>query len=100
MPATDGVLRAFFSTVVVDLLVRHGDDAQLPLHFERVRDADGQEVEITRSTHNFANVYREMLLQICSEYPALGDFRVLTDAEIRFFYDGLRGRLKHITKPR
>ncbi len=41
-----------------------------------------------------------MLIQICLDYPSLGDFRVLTDAEIRFFYDGIRTRLKHLTKPK
>jgi hypothetical protein len=41
-----------------------------------------------------------MLLQVCREYACLGDFRQLSFDEIRFFYDGMRGSLKHWTKPR
>jgi len=40
-----------------------------------------------------------MLLQIMRDYPALGDWRELTAAEIRFFYDGLRAELKKATRP-
>lgn len=39
-----------------------------------------------------------MLLQACLDYPGVGDFRVLTDAELRFFYNGLRPTLKQRTK--
>jgi hypothetical protein len=43
-------------------------------------------------------VYREMLLQACLDYPGIGDFRVLTDAELRFFYNGIRQNLQQRTK--
>lgn len=40
-----------------------------------------------------------MLIQVCLDYQgAIGDFRVLTDAEIRFFYNGIRSALKQRTK--
>lgn len=39
-----------------------------------------------------------MLLQVCLDYPGVGDFRVLTDAELRFFYNGIRPSLKMRTK--
>jgi hypothetical protein len=81
-------------------VVRSGEDARLPLHIHRTSGADGNEVETAWSTHTFQNVYREMFMQVCVDVPSIGDFRVLTDAEIRFFYNGLRGRLKHATKPR
>lgn len=42
-------------------------------------------------------VYREMLLQICSDYPGLPDPRELSLTEIRFFYGGLRPGLKKHT---
>jgi hypothetical protein len=45
-------------------------------------------------------VYGEMLLQICRDYPGLPDPRTLTACEIRFFYEGLRGELRHATKPK
>lgn len=45
------------------------------------------------------NVYREMLLGICSFYPGLPDPRTLTLSEIRFFYDGMRDSLKEATAP-
>ena len=38
-------------------------------------------------------VYRQMLLQIMMDYPALPDFRTLTASEIKFFYDNLRPSL-------
>lgn len=39
-----------------------------------------------------------MLLQVCLEYPGVGDFRLLTDSELRFFYNGIRKSLKQRTK--
>jgi hypothetical protein len=57
------------------------------------RDAKGV------ALHTFEPVYREMLLQVCLDYQGgIGDFRSLTDAEIRFFYNGLRPTLKQRTK--
>lgn len=38
-----------------------------------------------------------MLLQICSDYPGLGDPRELSLTEIRFFYNGLRSTLRKHT---
>lgn len=46
------------------------------------------------------HVYREMLLQICRDYPGLPDPRTLTMSQIRFFYEGLRSELLEATKPR
>jgi len=45
-------------------------------------------------------VFREMLLQICRDYPGLPDPRTLTMSEILFFYEGLRGELHSRTKPK
>lgn len=50
--------------------------------------------------HTLPVVLREMLLQICREYPGLPDPRTLTATEIRFFYEGLRPELHELTKPR
>lgn len=50
--------------------------------------------------HTAANVYREMLLQICRDYPGLPDPRTLTVDEIVFFYDGLRPELHKATAPK
>lgn len=63
------------------------DDGRLP------RNRDGQR------QHTLANVYREMLIQICLDFPGLPDVRTLTLGEIRFFYDGLRGTLRKYTAP-
>lgn len=52
------------------------------------------------SQHTIPNVYREALLQICSDYPGLPDPRTLTILEIRFFYEGLRRTLKEHTRPK
>jgi hypothetical protein len=41
-----------------------------------------------------------MLLQVCRDFPGIGDFRRLTAREIRFFYDGLRAELRAVTKPK
>jgi len=40
-----------------------------------------------------------MLRQICLDYSSLGDFRQLTAAEIRYFYNGIREIVKRRTKP-
>src|SRR6185369_3200227 len=79
--------RTFFGVRVVDLIVRNGADARLP------RDA-----KTGAERHTLVPVYSEMLLQICSDYPSLGDPRQLTLAEIRFFYNGLRKSLHKHTK--
>jgi hypothetical protein len=44
-------------------------------------------------------VYGEMLLQICSDYPALSDPNEMRNHEIRFFYEGIRASLKKATAP-
>jgi hypothetical protein len=44
--------------------------------------------------HTMATVYKEMILQICRDYPGLPDFRTLKFSEIRMFYEGLRVELK------
>lgn len=44
--------------------------------------------------------YREMLLQICRDYPGLPDPRTLTIPEIVFFYEGLRPELQKYTRPK
>lgn len=41
-----------------------------------------------------------MFAQVCLDCPNLGDVRALTDAEIRYFYNVLRGRLQLLTKPK
>lgn len=48
--------------------------------------------------HTRTTVYREMLLQICRDYPGLPDPRTLTGSQIRFFYEGLRPELLKHTK--
>lgn len=50
--------------------------------------------------HTFLNVYREMLVQICRDYPGLPDPRTLELHEIEFFYEALRGELKQHTDPK
>ena len=62
-------------------LVRHGVDEYL-----------------TRGRHRIVAVYTEMLLQVSREYPGLPDPRTMTLAEIRFFYNGLRGELRRSTE--
>ena len=47
-----------------------------------------------------ANVYCDMLLQVCRDYPGLPDPRTLTASEIRFFYEPLRPELCEATKPK
>jgi hypothetical protein len=78
--------RRFFGLRVVDLIVRHGEDKRL----ERDRETGDER-------HTLMPVYREMLLQICSDYPGLPDPRELSLGEIRFFYNGLRAGLKKHT---
>lgn len=67
--------------------MRNGADARLPR--DARNGADG---------HTLVAVYREMLLQICSDYHGLPDARDLSMAEIRFFYNGVRASLKKHTK--
>lgn len=45
-------------------------------------------------------VYREMLIQVCRDYPGLPDPRTLRMVEIRFFYEGVRGELLRHTRDR
>jgi hypothetical protein len=73
--------------------VRDGADARLP----PVRDHEAKRLRVA---HDFVNVYREMLFQICLNYSAVPDFRTLTLSQIRFLYDGLRPTLRAHTKPR
>jgi hypothetical protein len=66
--------------------VRNGADVPLP-----------KDRETGRSAHTLVNVYREMLVHICREYPSLPDPRSLTMSEIRFFYEPLR---ESVLKPK
>ena len=56
--------------------------------------------ETGRCRHRLPTVYREMLLQVCRDYPGLPDPRTLSMSEIRFFYEGLRGELERATAPK
>jgi hypothetical protein len=76
-------LVAFFDIISGPLLVRGGKDVKLP-----------------KNQHTRLNVYSEMLRQIINDYPSLGDWRLLEEHEIEFFYDGLRPAIKKATKPR
>ncbi len=70
-------------------LVREGVSCWLP------RDLDtGREV------HTLPTVMSEMVLQVCSDYPGIPDYRTLTFEQIEWFYNGLRESLKEATKPR
>lgn len=69
------------------LLVRQGGDVRLPLARGGV------------PMHTRPNVYREMIRQICADYPGLPDVREMTETEIEFFYDGLRPALRKATTP-
>jgi hypothetical protein len=62
-------------------VVRHGVDEKL-------------------KSNTLENVYSEMLLQVCRDYPGLPDPRTLTLSEIRFFYDGIRYELQEHSKPK
>lgn len=68
-----------------------------------VRAGAAQRIPRDRETgaflHTVPNVYREMLLQICREYPGLPDPRTLTMSEVRFFYAPLLPELKRQTTP-
>lgn len=75
--------------------MRYGADAFLPKRLPR--DEDDTDAS---PGHKLMPVYREMLLQCCSDYPGLPDARSLSMTEIRFFYDGLRGALKKHTTPK
>ncbi len=68
--------------------MRRGADARLP------RDPQG------RRTHTLANVYSEMIFQICADYPGIPDVRDLSQSEIRHFYEANRKNLHERTKPR
>ena len=72
-----GDLGAFFGVITEPKLARPGGDVTLP-----------------SGKHTRLNVYREMLLQITRDYPGLGDWRLLEEHEIRFFYDALRPELR------
>jgi hypothetical protein len=52
------------------------------------------------ATHTLPNVYGEMMLQVCSDYPNAPPARTMTLSEIRFFYEGLRAGLRKTTKPK
>ena len=66
-----------------------GADARLP------NDAESGIV-----LHTLGAVYSTMLLQVSMDYPGVPDVRTLTMSDLRFFYEGLRGSLKHRTKPK
>jgi hypothetical protein len=66
--------------IAAPLLVRGGRNVHLEEEHTRVR------------------VYTEMLLQVVHDYPGIGNWRELSEHEIEFFYDGLRGELKKATK--
>ena len=69
--------------------MREGRDARIP----RAREGGAE-------LHTLPNVYGEMLLQICRDYPGLPDPRELTQGQIRYFYEGLRKELHVRTAPR
>lgn len=77
-----GTFRAF-NGIVCTPLVRHGEDGYL-----------------SKGEHLFINVYTEMFIQVCRDYPGIPDARTLKAHEIRFFYDGLRSEIKAHTKPK
>ena len=58
----------------------------------------GADEKLPKNQNTFYNVYTEMLLQICRDYPGLPDPRMLKAHEIKFFYDGLREELKKHTR--
>lgn len=69
--------------------MRSGADVRLP-----------KDAKTNTRRHTTLNVYTEMLLQICRDYPGLPDPRTLTVDEIVFFYEGLRRDLREISKPK
>ncbi len=60
----------------------------------------GGDYRIPKGGHTIPVVLREMLRQICRDYPSLPDPRTLDVDEILFFYDGLRPELKRHTAPK
>lgn len=85
-----------------DRLVRGGDDVQL-VNVVPLKLADGSYVSQFNHDAGYAQhvahtVYREMILQICADYPGLPDVRTLDIDAIAFFYDGLRKVLRSHTK--
>lgn len=72
--------------------MRDGTEGRLP----RAKDDEGRRIP----QHTLGNVYREMMIQVCMDYPGLPDVRTLTLGEIRFFYDGLRETLKKHSAPK
>ena len=74
---------AFFGVITGPLLVR-----------------DGKEIRLYGGKHTRTQVYSEMLLYVLASYNLGVDYRTLTEVEIEFFYDGLRGELIEATKPR
>jgi len=59
----------------------------------------GVDARIPGGGHTALNVHTEMIYQICTDFNGLPDVRTLTAGEIRFFYDGLRARLRKDTAP-
>lgn len=57
----------------------------------------GVDEKLPKGYHTFFNVYSEMMIQICRDYPGLPDVRTLKAHEILFFYDYLRKELKDHT---
>ena len=56
---------------------------------------------LQREGGNYAvQIYSEMLLQICRDYPGLPDPRTLSVREIIFFYHGVRAELESHTRPK
>jgi hypothetical protein len=87
-----GYWSTFFSITTVEL-VRCGAN-------ERLRRKFNDETGTNDSLNTYLAVHIEMLLQVCREYPAIGNFRELTASEIRFFYDGLRAELIESSRPK
>lgn len=70
-------------------LVREGMSCFLP-----------PDLDTRREIHTLPTVMGEMILQICSDYPGIPDYRTMTLDQIEWFYNGLRESLKAATKPR
>ena len=49
--------------------------------------------------HTAENVYREMMLQVLSEYSCLPDAMNMPLSDIVYFYEGRRPALRQSTKP-
>lgn len=65
---------------------------------ELVRAGESRRLIEREGVHCVANVYPEMLIQICRDYPGLPDPRTMRLREIRFFYSGIRRELEEHTK--